>query len=835
MKSVLLFLSERLKTSQLSRFIFLLFLSIACAVTAQKTVVRGSVIEQSTREPMPLAKVSFYGSKISTLTDSLGRFEIETYYPVDSIQVYYLGYKVVRKKIKADEEQELSFVLKPISREVDEIVVLPPDEFPSTKLHKKIIAHKPVNNKEKLQSYQYEAYNKFQVDINNIGSEFSDLGPVKKLNVVLDYLDTSTNKTLILPAVLAESVSDFYFANRPKRKREIVKASRITGIQNLQAAQFLGDMYLDINIYDNVIDLFGKSFISPLATYARSMYRFYLDDSTFIGNKFCYKLRFEPKNTSNLMFFGEMWVHDTTYAIQSFKANISEGANLNYIQDLYVEQEFEQVEREVWMLKKEVLLLDIRLTEKSKIYGFLGKKTSSRRHFIVNELKPDEFYNSSTAVEFLDNAKTQDLIAWDTLRHEALNSTEKGISEMIDTLNRTKYFTGLKTFTYFASTGYYPFGKIEIGNATSLISRNPVEDIRLSLAIRTSNAFSKRLEIGGKLGYGIGDDRFKYSSLIRFNITPKKRGMLSTYISYDLEQIGQSPTAAQLGNTFATVLNTAPFDKLTFVKKIGFNLEKDVKKDLIFLGGFDWKEYTPLGVSTYIAPTSSGVGFDTLKNLTTAEFITRIRWTKDEEFLSGQFDRTSVGSAFPILSLQCVIGVKGIAGSMYNYQKLEFQLEHYTQLGALGRLRYGASLGCVFGSTAFPFLKVHEGNQSYWLLLSAFNKMNFLEFISDKYTSAFAENHWEGLFFNKIPGINKLNLRLVTTERILFGSLSNKHSDNVLIPGYVKSFGQIPYVECSVGLENLFKILRVDFVWRATHNQPGTSPFGVRGRISFNF
>ena len=118
-------------------------------------MVRGSVIEQATREPMPMVKVSFYGTKISTLTDSIGQFKIETYYPVDSIQVYSLGYKVVRKKIKADEEQEMNFILKPISREVNEIVVLPPDEFHSTILHKKIIAHKPVNNKEKLQAYQY--------------------------------------------------------------------------------------------------------------------------------------------------------------------------------------------------------------------------------------------------------------------------------------------------------------------------------------------------------------------------------------------------------------------------------------------------------------------------------------------------------------------------------------------------------------------------------------------------------------------------------------------------------------------------------------------------------
>ena len=801
----------------------------------QKTIVEGVVTEQASKTPMALVKVSFYGTKISTLTDSLGKYHLETYYPVDSIQVYCLGYKVVRKKIKQDIQQEVNVLLKPVSKEVTEIVVLPPDEFPSTKLHKKIVAHKPVNNKEKLTAYQYEAYNKFQVDLNNVGQEFVRLGPVKKLSVLLDYLDTANDNSLILPAVLAESVSDFYFANHPKRKREVVKASRITGVENLQAAQFLGDMYLDINVYENVIDLFGKSFISPIANYARSMYRFYLDDSTYIGNRFCYKLRFEPKREGDLTFYGEKWVHDTTYAIHSIKANISPVANLNYIQDLYFEQEFEQVEQEVWMLKKEQLILDIRLTENTKLYGFYGRKSSSRKNFVVNQIKPDEFYNVNNSVEFLEGSKSLSEKQWDTLRHQALNKTEIGIGAMIDTLNKTRYFRGLKTFTYFASTGYYPLGKIELGNATSLISKNPVEQIRFSVALRTSNAFSKRFEIGGKIGYGILDEKFKYSTLIRYNITPKKRGMLSTYYSYDLEQIGQSPTAALLGSTFATVLNTAPFDKLTFVKKIGFNLEKDIKKDLIILGGFDWKEYHPLGISTYLKSNPITNTTDTLKFLRTAEFITRIRWTKDEEFLSGQFDRTSVGSSFPILSLQGIFGVKGIAGSMYSYQKIEFQLEHYTQLGVLGRFRYGAMAGYVFGSTAFPFLKAHEGNQSYWLLLTAYNKMNFLEFVSDKYVSAFAENHWEGLFFNQIPGIKKLNLRLVTTERILYGAISSRHSENVLIPSYVKAFGKVPYSELSIGIENIVKIFRVDFVWRVTHNTPGVSPFGVRGRFAFNF
>ncbi|MEY4141818.1 MAG: hypothetical protein RL110_1190, partial [Bacteroidota bacterium] len=323
----------------LTIFCFLLFLP-SQFLLGQKTVVEGHVLEAGSRTPMPWVKVSFYDSKITTITDSSGYFYLETYYPVDSIQCYYLGYKITRKKIKPDIRQEINILLSPVSKEFRDVVVLPPDEFPSTKLHKKVVAHKRVNNKEKLAAYQYEAYNKFQVGINNIDTALTTIGPIKKLNTITQYFDTTENNKLNLPVVLAESVSDFFFTNNPKKKREIVKASRITGVENLQAAQFLGDMYLDINFYDNIIDLFGKSFISPTAPYARNIYRFYLEDSTFHNNKFCYKLRFTPKHEEALAFTGEMWIHDTTYAIESISARISPQANLNYLQDLIIEQSF---------------------------------------------------------------------------------------------------------------------------------------------------------------------------------------------------------------------------------------------------------------------------------------------------------------------------------------------------------------------------------------------------------------------------------------------------------------------------------------------------------------
>ncbi|NBN98130.1 MAG: hypothetical protein EBV19_02670, partial [Flavobacteriia bacterium] len=211
----------------LTIFCFLLFLP-SQFLLGQKTVVEGHVLEAGSRTPMPWVKVSFYDSKVTTITDSSGYFYLETYYPVDSIQCYYLGYKITRKKIKPDIRQEINILLPPVSKEFRDVVVLPPDEFPSTKLHKKLVAHKRVNNKEKLAAYQYEAYNKFQVGINNIDTALTTIGPIKKLNTITQYFDTTENNKLNLPVVLAESVSDFFFTNNPKKKREIVKASRIT-------------------------------------------------------------------------------------------------------------------------------------------------------------------------------------------------------------------------------------------------------------------------------------------------------------------------------------------------------------------------------------------------------------------------------------------------------------------------------------------------------------------------------------------------------------------------------------------------------------------------------
>jgi hypothetical protein len=817
------------------KLIFLFLLCFSSTSFSQQTIITGVVTDVSTNEKLPYVSVRFLDSKIGTLTDSIGRFTLETYYATDSLRFSLSGFISQTISIQKDERQEVNIQLGILTDDLAEIVILTPDEFPSTKLHKRMVANKPINNKEKLNSYEYELYSKIQFDLSNLEDNFGENGVVKRLDLIMDYLDSTSTGENYLPLILSENYSNFYFKNNPKIKKELIQGTKITGIDNLQINQFLGDMYLDVNVYDNVIDVFNKSFISPTSPIARSYYKFFLEDSTFIDNDWCYKLRFLPKRSGDLTFKGEMWIHDTTYAIKLIKASIAPDANLNFIQDLYLEHRFDQVEKEVWMLKEEKLIADIKITQKTKVYGIYARKNSTRRNYVINAKRDPEFYTTGNAIQVMDSAKIRPDSYWQEVRTEKLTKQQEGIVDMVDSLNNLPFFQTLKNLTYFSTTGYYPLGKLEYGSAFTLVSFNQVEKFRTAFALRTSNNFSKRLELGGRIAYGFGDQRIKYGLTTRFNITPKKRGMMTAYYTYDIEQIGQSPTAASMGSTFATVLSTAPFDKLTFVKKAGISLEKDIKKDVVIFSAFDWKEFTPLGLANYLKLNQTTGLNDTISNIRTAEVTARFRWTKDEEFLAGQFDRTSLRSVFPILSIQAIFGIKGIGGSQYNYQKLEFQLEHNAQVGVLGRMRYGAIAGYIFGNTAYPLLKVHEGNQSLWLLTSAFNKLNFLEFISDRYVGAFIENHWEGLLFDRIPINKKLKWRLLTTGRVAYGAISARHEQEMLIPTFVKRFGNIPYVESSVGIENIFKALRVDLVWRMTHQIPGISPLGVRARISLNF
>ena len=311
------------------RFLFLfpiVLLLFSSGLSSQTTKIMGQVIDSKTQEPIPFVTVAFLNSDVGTSSDFSGNFSIETKHPGDTLWAIYVGYKKLGIPIIKNKFQIVKFELEPdqVGTTLKEVVIKP-GRNPAEILLEKIIQNKKFNNKENLDYYQYEVYNKIEIDANNISKKLSKFILVKPFKFIFDYVDTSTvNGKTYLPFFISEVLSDYYYRKNPKTGKEIIIATKNTGTVNKSVSQYLGNMYLDINIYDNFINVFDKNFISPVANFGLGFYKYYLIDSAYIGNQWCYKLMFKPRRKQELTFTGDMWVHDSTFAIRKVNVRIAD-------------------------------------------------------------------------------------------------------------------------------------------------------------------------------------------------------------------------------------------------------------------------------------------------------------------------------------------------------------------------------------------------------------------------------------------------------------------------------------------------------------------------------
>ena len=331
----------------------------------------GVVTDGLTGETLPFVNLLFKNSKVGTSTDIDGKFRIETYYPTDSLQASFIGYKTLAKRVRKDEQQVINFKLASGSVAVDEVVVTYQGN-PAHEILDRVYNYKEVNNREKYDAYQYEVYNKVEFDLNNITEDFKNRKMFNKFQFIFDFVDSTSADKEYLPMFMTESVSDFYYRREPKSEKEYIKASQVSGTSNESITQFLGDMYQNVNIYENYISVFGKSFVSPIANFGKTFYRYYLVDSLVIDGSYCYQIDFTPRQNQEPVFSGTMWINDTTYAIKQIEAKINQDANINFINGFSVKQKYKRVEGKYWMLEKDELTVDFELGE--KVMGLYGRK-----------------------------------------------------------------------------------------------------------------------------------------------------------------------------------------------------------------------------------------------------------------------------------------------------------------------------------------------------------------------------------------------------------------------------------------------------------------------------
>lgn len=777
--------------------------------------LNGRVLDSLTREPIPFSKVRMKVQNNATVSSAEGEYEIHSSYPIDTVLVDFIGYKQAVISVSENTVSPLNILLRENVASLDEVVITA-GENPVFEILRKIKEKKPQNNPEKLEAYECKVYNKMQFSVNNMGDKFEERRAYRKFDFIMDYVD-NLNGEKYLPVLLSESISDYYFRSNPTQRKEVIEATRITGIDNLELGQFTGDMYQNVNIYDDYLELFNKEFLSPIANEGKFFYKYYLMESDTLDGIPCYHIQFKPKRKGGALFQGDFWVTADSYAVKRVVAEIPNDVNLNYVSDFYVEQNYKQVDDSVYVLANENMTANFDLfseQEDSPLIGVTVNKSVNRSDFILNDVKPFNFYVSDIVI--LDSADQREDTYWQETRPVALSDEEAGVIEMVDSLKANKTYRFYENLAYMSYTGFWRTGPIETGSIYSIYNQNVVEGNRFMLSMRTSNKFSKKVEISAFTAYGTLDREWKYGGSIRWKLRESPREMLRFAYRKRIDQLGLIASVGDVGNSFSTLLSAAPLDKLTMVNQASVGLEKDWRFDMRTFNNVEWKNYIPLGQSDYsrIDPTSGDT--NQVSSLTSFQIRNQIMFTKEEKFLKGQFDRISLGSKYPIISLTHTWGVNEILGSEYGFHRLDFIWNHRPRLGMFGRLNYTIHAGKIFGTVPYPFLQVHQGNETYYYQVNNFNLMNYYEFISDQWVRILFEHHLQGAIMDRIPLINKLKLRLVYTGKMVIGSYSDAHNKEMLLPFYSNRITS-PYYEVSVGLENILKFIRVDAIWRLSY------------------
>jgi hypothetical protein len=531
---------------------------------SEKTVIKGSVLDALTGIPIPYASVFLKGTTVGTLTDINGKYVIESNLPADTISFSFIGYKAESRGIKKGIEQTVDVRMILTSITLDEVIVKAKKKDyknknnPAVELIDKVVAKKDENRPEAYNYLEYRTYEKIQFAFSNVSQNFKNSNTFSEFNFVFDNIDTTKRiATDILPLFIKESLSAHYFKKDPKESKEVLLAEKSINLDeylnNKGASAYLNYLYQNINIYDNEILFLTNKFLSPIASTAPLFYRYYIIDTLPVADIKCIRLFFEPRNKSDFLFHGNLYITmDTSYAVRKIDIGINKAINIDWVQDISITQDFEKFGQKAWLLSKEEISIDFGVA-KNKL-GLFGQRTISYKDYKINEPISEETFRGPAKVEKIDPQSDQNSF-WESNRYVPLSSSEKQIYSTIDSLKQIPDFRRKMDAIMLLTVGFLNAGKIEIGPVSSFYSYNSVEGSRFRFGGRTTTDFSKKVTLDGYVAYGTYDHLLKYNAGITYSLTPRtiyQFPVKSLRLSYmkDTRIPGQELQFAQADNLF---------------------------------------------------------------------------------------------------------------------------------------------------------------------------------------------------------------------------------------------------------------------------------------------
>lgn len=830
----------------------------AFSVFAQKstfTVVKGQVTDADTKDGLAFVSIAAPGFAASTRTDENGFYLLRTEQKITKVQFNYLGYQTQVLPVKSG-EQQLNVVLKPIVQELDEVVVkarrYQKKDNPVVELIEHVIANREKNHIDFLNTYQDEQYEKIFLGLSNLSDKLRTNRLLKPMRFVFENIDTSKLAGLaVTPVFLQENMMDYYSRSNPKQWKKYIKASKSVRFGEMVDDEGLDKglqyLYQEVDIYHNYVDMLSDQFMSPIAKNAPLFYRYYSGDTIEEAGKKLVRLEFYPKNKLDMLLQGDLYVVlDSTYAVTRINFSINPNINLNWVKELVVEQQFRLLPTGKWVMGTEDYRMHFGINKRG--VGMVAQRFVTHSNSLIDPVLPDSVFQgkASEIVTLPGSAKVLDDQYWENARPAPLNTAEANTYTNLDSLRKTRFYKLSTKFGYAVFGAHLDIGKLQLGPLSTFYSFNEVEGSRLKVGLRTGPKVSKQWRVEGWAGYGLRDRRWKYSiggvyglKRSEFNRFPTQvlRVNYLNDVLLPVQSFQASPSA-----DFVNSVVRGSNNKFFYYKRANAQYEREFKNHFSFIVGGDNRQYRPAGALLFELEPGTPLQDPVLAS---AAFI-QLRYSPGETFYQGGATRSIIDFRYTA-ALRYSRGIKGFVGGQYDYNELVASLYKFSNTPPLGYNKVYLEAGGVFGKVPFPLLTIHRGNQTYITQQFSYNLMNFMEFVSDRYATLMVEHYFGGFFLNKIPLIRKLKLRETCSFKMLYGQVSaqnrpEENSDLLQFPSFpdgtpiTYTLESKPYMEASIGITNILKVLRIDLIRRFSYlEHPGASKYGVRAGFWVEF
>jgi hypothetical protein len=810
------------------------------AVLAQQPVITGTVTDSQTGQPVPNVNILFKGTTIGTVTDSTGNYTINRRSNADTLIFSAVGFYPVEKITRDLSSGFLSVKLRPETFDIKEIEVAP-DEGPVRRLLQKVTANRNRNNPDRHRKYSYRKYSRWEYQINHVSENIINSRAFRNNQHVFQ---TDSDSSRYLPLYFAEQLVFNEVQKDPPRQRSTVIADKTNGVgilDELQISGYTSALDMEVNYYNNFINLFTQNFVSPVADNGWFYYKYFLADSTVVDEHKQYRINFQPRRSGENTFKGYFIAEDRFYSIVEIDGDLSSTSKINFLKSLRLKCEYSFVHDSLPFYKRNQIdaLFFINPfqsngNQKKNLSVFFRQtatidQVSIGRGPVIELSTPKAKYETI----YLPDARGKDPKFWEQNRMEELNKKQREIELIIDSISRIRAVQLTNNLARMTMTGYYDIGKFELGPYYSFFNTNKVEDRHYFFGGRTSTEISENMMLWGGLGYASRTKKIDGMAGLGYKLRTPFRSVLE--ISYDDKMVRhgenekilylyENSTTATENNLVSQLLKHDELDEIFRERRYRASYEHE------------WYPGFQNTLTTSYTRHYSPEFYPFLRNgefagsVSAFEVSLDTRLSAQEKFVDEGFLRIYMETPYPIIHFTVAGGKVLYSGQSSWYGRLAATIKQEVFLGQ-SRFDYAVESGIFLGRLPYTMLDIPRGNETLGYYTYDFNMLNYLEFVHDKYLHMYLEHHLNGFFFRRIPLLKKTDFREVFSAKMMMGSLNDKHQKIVAFPSGISKMDN-PYIEVGAGVENIFKMFRVEAIWRLNSKSViGAPMFGIRAKF----